>query len=289
MKARNLKNKNNSKKAHEELIDPTHHYINKIGLEPVLSFEDEIILSKRIKNGDRIAHKKMVKCNLRLVLKIAHQYKSRGIPLLDLISEGNLGLLHAIEKYDHDRGFRFSTYATWWIRQNIEHAIMIQTRNIKLPIHIIKKLSRYLRTKQQLIHELGKTNVSTETIAEKLEVESLQVINIMNHTFDTKSLDIKFSTENNTTLKETVADDQIENPIDLLCEESLHKHINTWLEELDEQTQTIIIYRYGLRGEERFTLDEISSQLNIAREQVRQIQLRAIKKLQVKLKHMGLT
>jgi RNA polymerase nonessential primary-like sigma factor len=288
MRAKKNKIKNQNLKKHQEMVDPTHNYINQIGAVPVLSFQHEISLIKKINLGDKKAHKKMVESNLRLVLKIAHQYNNRGVALLDLISEGNIGLLHAIEKFDHNKGFRFSTYATWWIRQHIEHAIMTQTRNIKLPVHIIKKLSRFLKTKKKLITDLHKQNIPADLIAQKLDIESKEVLKIMDHTFDTKSLDISLNDNRKHSLTEIISDEQSDNPIETLCERNLYDHINEWLEELDEQAQIIIIYRYGLRGEDICTLDEISEQLNVAREKVRQIQLQSIKTLRIHLKIKGL-
>jgi RNA polymerase nonessential primary-like sigma factor len=271
-----------------ENFDPTQLYLKDIGCHHLLSKEEEVELFKKIAKGDSSAIKKVVSCNLRLVVKIARQYHKRGIPFLDLLSEGNIGLIHAVDKYEYKRGFRFSTYATWWIKQNIERAIMEQTRNIRLPFNVIKKLNKCLITERKLMSEKEQQKISCDEIAESLNSPLKKIEKLMEHKYDTMSLDKIIFHDNSTKLYDFVPDEKTKNPLIELCEEDMHLIIEEWIDSLDKKTRTIICHRYGLRNYKPFTLAKLSKKLGFAREKIRQIQLRALERLKRQLKRKGI-
>lgn len=269
-------------------MDATQIYLSEIGFSPLLSAEEEVHYSKLALKGDPAGRKKMIESNLRLVVKISRRYLNRGLPLLDLIEEGNLGLMKSVEKFDPDRGFRFSTYATWWIRQTIERAIMNQTRTIRLPIHVLKELNVYLRAARQLTQKLDH-EPSAEEIAEMLDkpLEDVQAMLGLND--KVTSVDSPIGFDENKSLLDTIADENSVNPAELLTDENLRGHIEAFLDTLTENQREVIARRFGLRGYEKSTLEDVGREINLTRERVRQIQVEALRALRVLLEDVGLT
>ena len=216
--------------------------------------------------------------NLRLVVKVARRYFGRGIAMLDLIEEGNLGLLHAIKKFEVERGFRFSTYSIWWIKQYIERAIMNQSRQIRLPVHVIKKLTSYLNAGTKM-GKSGTEEVSCEEIASHFDVEVDQVQHIMKYKLDTKSLDDTGYTDSDVSLSSVVVDPKSRDPLDIVGNDSTKELLNEWLDKLDELDYQVIIHRYGLEGHDAKTLEEVGAVVGLTRERVRQIQIRALSRM----------
>lgn len=271
-----------------KVMDATQIYLSEIGFSPLLSAEEEVHYSKLALKGDISARKKMIESNLRLVVKISRRYLNRGLPLLDLIEEGNLGLMKSVEKFDPDRGFRFSTYATWWIRQTIERAIMNQTRTIRLPIHILKELNVYLRAARQLTQKLDH-EPSAEEIAEMLDKPLEDVKKLLGLNDKVTSVDTPIGYEENKSLLDTIADENSCNPAELLTDENLRIHLELLIGELTDNQQEVIARRFGLRGFERSTLEDIGKEINLTRERVRQIQVEALKSLRLLFEGVGLT
>lgn len=275
-------------KSAAKAMDATQIYLSEIGFSPLLSAEEEVHYSTLSLKGDVAARKKMIESNLRLVVKISRRYLNRGLPLLDLIEEGNLGLMKAVEKFDPTRGFRFSTYATWWIRQTIERAIMNQTRTIRLPIHVVKELNVYLRAARQLTQKLDH-EPSAEEIADMLDKPLEDVQKLLGLNDKVTSVDTPVGYEENKSLLDTIADENSLNPAELLTDENLRAHIELMLDELTENQQQVIARRFGLRGFEKTTLEEVGKEINLTRERVRQIQVEALKHLRILLERFGLT
>ncbi|HVT62840.1 MAG TPA: RNA polymerase sigma factor RpoS [Legionellaceae bacterium] len=269
-------------------MDATQIYLNEIGFSPLLSAEEEVHYAKLALKGDDAARKKMIESNLRLVVKISRHYLNRGLPLLDLIEEGNLGLMKSVEKFDPDRGFRFSTYATWWIRQTIERALMNQTRTIRLPIHVLKELNVYLRAARQLTQKLDH-EPSAEEIADMLDVPIEDVEKLLSLNDKVTSFDSPIGHDENKSLLDTIPDENSTNPAILLTDENLRAQIEEFLDELTENQQQVIARRFGLRGFEKATLEEVGAEIDLTRERVRQIQVEALKTLRKLLEQSGLT
>lgn len=269
-------------------MDATQIYLSEIGFSPLLSAEEEVHYSTLSLQGDVAARKKMIESNLRLVVKISRRYLNRGLPLLDLIEEGNLGLMKAVEKFDPTRGFRFSTYATWWIRQTIERAIMNQTRTIRLPIHVVKELNVYLRAARQLTQKLDH-EPTPEEIAEMVDKPLEDVQKLLGLNEKITSVDTPVGFEENKSLLDTIADENSVNPAELLTNENFRIHIESLLDELTDNQQEVIARRFGLRGFEKSTLEEVGREINLTRERVRQIQVEALKTLRGLLEDVGLS
>lgn len=266
-------------------LDATQLYLGEIGFSPLLTAEEEIHYATLALKGDMEARKKMIESNLRLVVKIARRYLNRGLPLLDLIEEGNLGLMKSVEKFDPKRGFRFSTYATWWIRQTIERAIMNQTRTIRLPIHVVKELNVYLRAARQLTQKLDHEPSPEEMVDKPLEdVQKLLGLNDK-----VASVDTPIGFDETKSLLDTIADENSLNPAELLTNENLRQHIESLLDKLTENQQQVIARRFGLRGFEKATLEDVGKEIDLTRERVRQIQVEALKTLRTLLERVGLT
>jgi RNA polymerase nonessential primary-like sigma factor len=278
--------KHNSESA-SDVVDATQIYLNEIGYTPLLTPEEETKYGRLALRGNKKARARMIECNLRLVVKIARRYMNRGMPLLDLIEEGNLGLMHAVEKFDPERGFRFSTYATWWIRQTIERAIMNQTRTIRLPIHVVKELNGYLRAGQEITKWLDQ-DATPEDIAYVLDKPLEDVQRMLGLNEKIASVDTTIGSNNDTSLLEMLADDN-QDPADLLVDDDLNVHIEEWLHELTENQQQVLLRRFGLGGFERATLEEVGEAIGLTRERVRQIQVEALKALRKVLEKHGLT
>lgn len=269
-------------------LDATQMYLREIECSPLLSPEEEIFYGRLARDGDALGRKKMITCNLRLVVKIARRYMGRGLPLPDLIEEGNLGLIHAVEKFDPERGFRFSTYATWWIRQNIERALMNQTRTIRLPIHVNKELNAYLRKVREMTQKLG-YEPSLKEVAEAMDkpVESLRKLLDFNERIT--SLDITVGKEGDSPLVDFVSAETTTEPDSKLEDEDINQSIDNWLSQLEFKQREVIMRRFGLHGYERATLEQVGEALGLTRERVRQIQMDALKRLRRILENKGLS
>ncbi len=262
----------------ELLEDVTQLYLNEIGAKPLLTPEEELATARALRQGDFSARQKMIEHNLRLVVNIAKHYLNRGIPLLDLVEEGNLGLIHALEKFDPERGFRFSTYATWWIRQSIERGIMNQSRTIRLPVHVVKEINVVLRAMRHI--EAAESRDSTvERIAILLDKPVEDVRRILSLNEHIASLDAPLDIDPNHSMAELIADEEGGDPESLLQSSEIGSLIGSWLEQLTERQRAIIERRYGLNGADISTLDTIAGELGLTRERVRQIQMEALDRL----------
>jgi len=277
--------KNPDKPSRQE-ADATRLYLKEIEFSPLLSGDEEKYYSRLAQRGDEAARKKMIECNLRLVVKISRRYMNRGLALLDLIEEGNLGLIHAVEKFDPERGFRFSTYATWWIRQTIERGLMNQTRTIRLPIHIIKEMNIYLRSARVLRQELGH-EPNAEEIAQMLDRPVKDVKRLLGLQDRVGSVDVPIGKDGDHPLLDIIPDDNSPDPSELLQSENVHCNIESWLQELEVKQREVVIRRFGLHGCERATLEEVGRELGVTRERVRQIQMDALKRLRRILESQG--
>jgi RNA polymerase nonessential primary-like sigma factor len=266
--------------------DPTRLYLKEIEVSPLLTAEEEVHYSRLALKGDITARDKMIECNLRLVVKIARRYMNRGLALLDLIEEGNLGLIRAVEKFDPERGFRFSTYATWWIRQTIERGLMNQTRTIRLPIHVIKELNTYLRAARKLTQELNR-EATSEDVAKLLKKPVKDVEKMFKLADRVSSFDIPMGGEGERPLLDIIPDENNTDPSSILQDEAVMQHLDSWLDELDEKQRDVVVRRFGLRNHPRGTLEEVGLELGVTRERVRQIQMDALRKLRRILEHSG--
>jgi len=258
--------------------DATRVYLNELGKSKLLTADEEKIYGKRVLRGDKEARKIMIESNLRLVVKISRRYLNRGLPLLDLIEEGNLGLIRAVEKFDPDRGFRFSTYATWWIRQTIERAIMNQTRTIRLPIHIIKEMNSYLKAQRFLAQKLDH-DPRPEDIAEYMDKPVKTVIKMLKLNERVTSVDVPVGKDYEKPLLDSISDEQEQSQTDLLQKENIKDNITGWVHQLSDKQREVICRRYGLCGHENSTLEQVAQELGVTRERVRQIQMDALKRL----------
>mgnify|MGYP001176960539 CR=1 FL=1 len=268
-------------------LDATQLYLNEIGFSPLLSAEEEVFFARKALKGCEGSRKRMIESNLRLVVKISRRYVNRGLALLDLIEEGNLGLIRAVEKFDPERGFRFSTYATWWIRQTIERAIMNQTRTIRLPIHVVKELNVYLRAARELSQKLDHEPTPDE-IATLLEKPVEDVEKMLKLNERVTSMDVPLGINSEKTLADTIPDHQHSDPSSMLQDSDLCNSLDNWLGELTEKQREVIARRFGLRGYEMSTLEEVGKEIGLTRERVRQIQVEALKRLRDILEQQGL-
>ncbi|MCQ9373944.1 RNA polymerase sigma factor RpoS [Methyloversatilis sp. XJ19-13] len=272
----------------EFLGDATQLYLNEIGANPLLTPEEELALSRRVRLGDFEARQTMIERNLRLVVNIAKHYLNRGMPLLDLVEEGNLGLIHALEKFDPERGFRFSTYATWWIRQNIERAIMNQSRTIRLPVHVVKELNQVLRAMRNLEARSG-GDCCAEDIATLLAKPVEDVRHILSLNEHTASLDAPLDIDPSLSIGESLADENQEGPEEQIQNAEIGSLVQAWIAQLNDKQRTVIEYRYGINNREIATLEELADQLSLTRERVRQIQLEALAQLRKILRRAGVS
>jgi len=269
-------------------LDATSLYLSEIGASPLLTAEEEVKYARLAQKGDESARRKMIVCNLRLVVKISRRYLNRGLALLDLVEEGNLGLIRAVEKFDPERGFRFSTYATWWIRQTIERGIMNQTRTIRLPIHVVKEINAYLRKSRELAQSLDH-EPSAEEVAEALNVDVQDVKRLMGLNERTPSMDVAYGKDSDRPLVDMVADENVDDPSELLQSDAVNGHLDEWLNQLNDKQRSVIERRFGLHGFDNATLEQVAGELGVTRERVRQIQMDALKRLRHILENDGYT
>jgi len=274
------------------LNDVTQIYLNEIGQSPLLSPAEELACARATRAGDFEARQKMIEHNLRLVVSIAKHYLNRGLTLADLIEEGNLGLIHALEKFDPERGFRFTTYATWWIRQSIERAIMNQSRTIRLPAHVVKELNVVLRALRHLETHgmIGEGREPTlDDVAHLLDKPVEKVRKVLGYNEHITSLDAPLDAEAGLSIGDQLADDDAPTPELLLHNSEIEDWIRQWLAELSDRQRQVIERRYGLNGREVATLEELARELSVTRERVRQIQAEALEKLRARLRVHGLS
>ena len=258
--------------------DPVRMYLKEIGKVPLLSPDEEIELAKKIELGDEEAKKKLAESNLRLVVSIAKRYAGRGMQLLDLIQEGNLGLIKAVEKFDYRKGYKFSTYATWWIRQAITRAIADQARTIRIPVHMVETINRLVRTQRQLVQKLGR-EATPEELAKELDMPVERVREIMKISQDPVSLETPIGEEEDSHLGDFIQDNNVEVPADAATYTLLHEQLMDVLSTLTEREQKVLRLRFGLDDGRPKTLEEVGRQFNVTRERIRQIEAKALRKL----------
>ncbi len=266
--------------------DATRLYLNEIGFSPLLSAEEEVHFSRLAQKGEESARQRMIESNLRLVVKIARRYMNRGLALLDLIEEGNLGLIRAVEKFDPERGFRFSTYATWWIRQTIERAIMNQTRTIRLPIHVVKEINVYLRAARKLAQRLDH-EPSAEEIADLLDKPLAEVERMLGLNERVASVDSPLGYDSEKSLLDAIPDENNPDPSELLADDDVYANLELWLTQLNPKQRDVVERRFGLHGHKISTLEEVGNEIGVTRERVRQIQMDALKRLREILEGEG--
>jgi RNA polymerase nonessential primary-like sigma factor len=274
------------------LNDITQIYLNEIGQSPLLSPAEELEYARATRAGDFESRQKMIEHNLRLVVSIAKHYLNRGLALADLIEEGNLGLIHALEKFDPERGFRFTTYATWWIRQSIERAIMNQSRTIRLPAHVVKELNIVLRALRHLeTHGMVSANrePTLDDVAHLLGKPVEQVRKVLGYNEHVTSLDAPIDVEQGLSIGDQLADEDAPSPELVLHNSEIEGWIRQWLDELSDRQRRVIERRYGLNGSEVATLEQLAGELKVTRERVRQIQSEALDKLRSRLRMRGLS
>ena len=269
-------------------MDATQLYLREIGFSPLLTAEEEVYFSRKSLRGDHAARKRMIESNLRLVVKISRRYNNRGLSLLDLVEEGNLGLIRAVEKFDPEKGFRFSTYATWWIRQTIERAIMNQTRTIRLPIHIVKRLNVYLRTAREIAHKLDQ-EPTAEDIARELDIPAADVAKILKLNERVSSVDRPIGLSSDQELLDIIPDQRELTPEHKVQSKDMKLRIVDWLEDLAPKQREVLARRFGLLGYEAATLENVGKEIGLTRERVRQIQVEALKELRGVLAEQGLS
>ncbi|KLV06763.1 RNA polymerase sigma factor RpoS [Photobacterium aquae] len=272
----------------QKALDATQLYLGEIGFSPLLTAEEEVLYARRALRGDEVARKRMIESNLRLVVKISRRYSNRGLALLDLVEEGNLGLIRAVEKFDPERGFRFSTYATWWIRQTIERAIMNQTRTIRLPIHVVKELNVYLRTARELAQKLDH-EPTAEDIATKLDKSVEDVNRMLRLNERVGSVDNPIGGDSEKALLDIIPDEKSGGPETSTQDDDIKVSIVHWLQELNPKQREVLARRFGLLGYEASTLEDVGREIGLTRERVRQIQVEGLRRLRDMLTHQGLS
>lgn len=258
--------------------DPVRMYLKEIGKVPLLSMEEEVELAKRIEEGEEIAKDKLVEANLRLVVSIAKRYVGRGMQFLDLIQEGNLGLIKAAEKFDYRKGYKFSTYATWWIRQSITRSIADQARTIRIPVHMVETINRLIRTSRQLLQELGREPLPEE-IGERLNMPVERVREIMKMSQEPVSLETPIGEEDDSHLGDFLKDDKSATPVDAASYMLLREQLGEVMNSLTEREKQVLILRFGLIDGRARTLEEVGKVFEVTRERIRQIEAKALRKL----------
>lgn len=268
-------------------VDPVKMYLKAIGKVRLLTAAEENMFAKKIEKGDLAAKRKLIQSNLRLVVSVAKKYVSRGMLFLDLIQEGNLGLIRAVDKYDYTKGFKFSTYATWWIRQAITRAIADQSRTIRIPVHMVENINKYRRIQKQLFQKLGREPDSKE-IAELLSITQERAGEIIKIAQETISLDTPIGEDEETHLGDLIEDIKVETPSDAACFTMLQKQLNTVLGTLKDRERKIIQLRYGLHDGCPRTLEEVGREFSLTRERIRQIEFAVLRKLRNTKKNSSL-
>ena len=263
---------------HGESLDPIKMYLKEIGKTPLLKFADEIDLAKKYEKGDKDAKDKLTKANLRLVVSIAKKYLGRRLSFLDLIQEGNKGLIRGVEKYDWRRGYKFSTYATWWIRQAITRAIADQSRTIRIPVHMVDHINRFYKTQRRLTQKLGREPLVKET-AKEMEMTVAEIENLMKISQQPRSLSTPIGDDKEATLEQFVADTNQLSLYDKVSRELLKDALNTVLETLSPREKKVLVMRFGLEDGKPKTLEEVGREFKVTRERIRQIEAKAIRKL----------
>ncbi|MGB0154773.1 MAG: sigma-70 family RNA polymerase sigma factor [Verrucomicrobiales bacterium] len=253
-------------------------YLREIGKTALLTREEEVELADRIKKGDKEARAHMIKANLRLVVKIAQDYANYGLPLLDLISEGNIGLMKAVERFDPNKGGKLSTYAAWWIKQSIKRALANQSKTIRLPVHMVDKISKMRRVAMVLSEELGR-EPTDEELAEEIGIDRAKLSHLKSAALRPASLDAPISDDDGTEFGEIIGDEKAQTPLELLSHKNMHMQLDDLLEVLDERERKIIDARFGLAGQKPKTLEEVGQEFGVTRERIRQLQNIALKKL----------
>ncbi len=261
-----------------EGLDTIKSYLREVRKSTLLNFKQEQSLGKRVMAGDEAARQEMIEANLRLVISIGKRYMNRGFPFADIVEEGNLGLIKAVEKFNYKRGFRFSTYASWWIRQFIERAIINQGKLVRLPVHVVERLNRYLGKVEQLVHELGR-EPRTEEVAAKLKTSEAEVDDLKQLVRTTCSLDSPISDRQDTFLRDVIEDPLCLTPAETTEGVMRRAELMAWVKELPEKERTVILARFGLDGAESRTLEEIGREMGLTRERVRQIETAALVRL----------
>lgn len=265
--------------------DPIHMYLKEIGKVPLLSPDQETELAKRVEQGDESAKRELEEANLRLVVSIAKHYTGHGMSLMDLIQEGNLGLIRAVEKYDYRKGFRFSTYATWWIRQSISRAIADQGRTIRIPVHMVENINKVNRASRELVQKLGR-DPTTDEIAEEIHMTPDRVREIQKISREPVSMESPVGDEDDSSLGDFIRDDSTPVPADEAAQSMMNEQIRKILAELSPREQEVLEYRYGLKGDHPCTLEEVGKKMNVTRERIRQIEAKALRKLKQKNRPM---
>jgi len=258
--------------------DVTRIYLGEIGRARLLTADEEIELARKARKGCLTSRQRMIESNLRLVVNISRSYVKRGLPLLDLVEEGNLGLIRAVEKFDPERGCRFSTYATWWIRQAVERAIMNQCRTVRLPIHVIRELTVYLRTSRELEQKLNR-RPTVDEVARELEIPSENVARLFNLSEPAASADEPLGANSDRVVLDSIADEKGSDPEARYAGMAAGRMLAQWLKQLSKQQREVVEHRYGLNGHGRRTLEEVGELLGVTRERVRQVQLAALARL----------
>jgi len=271
------------------VVDLTQLYLNDIGARPLLTPSQELALARAMRAGNFSSRQTLIERNLRLVVSIARHYLHRGLALPDLVEEGNLGLIHALEKFDPERGFRFSTYATWWIRQSIERAVMNQSRTIRLPANVVKEMNVVARALRHLETRApaGERDTTLEDVAHLLGKDVAEVERLLRYREQPVSLDAPLDHDRALTVRDSVADDAAVSPELLLHVSSIERYVGEWLAELTERQRLVIERRYGLNGNDVAALDELASELRVSRERIRQIQVEALDKLRGRIARKG--
>ena len=258
--------------------DPVRMYLKEIGNVPLLTSEEEVELAKRVEQGDQEAKKKLTEANLRLVVSIAKKYVGRGMPFLDLIQEGNMGLMKAVDKFDYTKGYKFSTYATWWIRQAITRGIADTGRTIRVPVHMVETINKTLRMTRQLLQELGR-EPTPEEVADRLGVPVSRVQEVLKISRDPVSLDTPIGEEDDSHLGDFIEDEKTTSPADSAAFSMLREELNSALDSLTDRERQVIVLRFGLEDGRARTLEEVGEEFNVTRERIRQIEAKALRKL----------
>jgi len=266
--------------------DALHLYMQEIQAFSLLTADEEKFWGRKVQQGDLDARNSLIEANLRLVVSIARRYQHRGVALMDLIEEGNLGLMRAVEKFDPERGFRFSTYATWWIRQSVDRAIINQARTVRLPVHIMREMNRYLQAARHLSQSGGHEPNSAE-IASFLEGSEKEVDRILGLRDQETSTDLPAAKGSNRTIGEGIEDASLHKQDEILLQEEIFSHLSEWLDGLDARERKVVVHRFGLLDQEEMTLEKLGQELGVTRERVRQIQLEALRHLHAILDRAG--